>query len=1015
MGLSLPGCTRCCPLSGCARCCSLPGSTRCISKKGVVNITGRLGRMASNRQVGMDANIYNNKSSKQKKKGKPPPPPGSESDQSIDTNSLSAESQDPGRSPNSSHKTRSKKGEWEILEGLKEGQRFDLVPRKFEGFLLKRRKWPLKGWHKRYFVLDKSILTYAKSVADLVRGKILGRMDIGMSVISTKARRRRIDIDADTLIFHLKCKSREVYLQWVEQLKQHRLHKQHQILYSKDQAKLTSPTSPSDESPTDPLVPGGRSSLPGSLPGSHPGTIGREGKSNTGTTLTGAAAGAGTLRSWLMDSSGLDQLTKEITTTQHHVQQLARLLDSIEHQDDISHGEPTTPSTKSRRKFRLRKHKSNKSTSGEITISTSSGKVAPDQVDATVPSLQVDGNLCELRPLSSSNPTLALHSACWHPSASRPHSYSDASTAVVGGAQPPNTPSPTSQTHHQAAIPPTITLSMESTSREDFTILAKEVVSQVGQVLRGIQTEREKLRQALESETNLLASHNTTTIIAALRNSLNQALQQNAELRGRLARIHADSDLSDISVPPSMSELLHKSLHTSLSYESSSCFSASEYFDAADAFSDAGATDTSSEASSDNSSFTSEASDAGTDAHPSAAEIEEDGKCFTGRRTRLPAPKPLTEDFSVWNFLYKNIGKDLSKVCMPVTLNEPLNMLQRMCEELEYSELLDKAAGLEDAGDRMVQVATFAVSAYASSIYRAAHKPFNPLLGETYECIREDKGFRFVAEQVSHHPPVSACYAKSHNFTFWQDIRIKTKFWGRSLEFQPTGKVHLILGEWIDSGTEDHYEWNKVTTCVHNLFGGGQRWVDQYGEMIIKNTTNGLVCKLSFVRASSWSAKRHEVFGTVTDADGQVIHNLFGKWTEALYCGHAPSARVVWRPGSMPEDFHLYYGFTRFAMELNELDDDQSKYLPPTDTRFRPDQRLLEEGNMSAAEVMKTQLEQQQRERRKSREETGVEHLPMWFRREMDRSKEESWVFTGEYWNKRKEPGFVNMTFEKLW
>ena len=44
--------------------------------------------------------------------------------------------------------TARKKGEWEILEGLKEGQRFDLVPRKFEGFLLKRRKWPLKGWHK---------------------------------------------------------------------------------------------------------------------------------------------------------------------------------------------------------------------------------------------------------------------------------------------------------------------------------------------------------------------------------------------------------------------------------------------------------------------------------------------------------------------------------------------------------------------------------------------------------------------------------------------------------------------------------------------------------------------------------------------------------------------------------------------------------------------------------------------------------------------------------------------------
>lgn len=86
---------------------------------------------------------------------------------------------------------------------------------------------------------------------------------------------------------------------------------------------------------------------------------------------------------------------------------------------------------------------------------------------------QVDGNLCELRPLSSSNPTLALHNAHWHPSASRPHSYSDTSSAIVGGVQLPNTPSPTSQPH-QTAHPPAITLSMESSTREDFTILAKE-------------------------------------------------------------------------------------------------------------------------------------------------------------------------------------------------------------------------------------------------------------------------------------------------------------------------------------------------------------------------------------------------------------------------------------------------------------------------------------------------------------------------------------------------------------
>ena len=59
------------------------------------------------------------------------------------------------------------------------------------------------------------------------------------------------------------------------------------------------------------------------------------------------------------------------------------------------------------------------------------------------------------------------------------------------------------------------------------------------------------------------------------------------------------------------------------------------------------------------------------------------------------------------------------------------------------------------------------------------------------------------------------------------------------------GNVHCVFPKW-----DDHYEWNKVTTCVHNLFGGGNRWVDQYGEMIITNKPYNLTCKLSFVKVS---------------------------------------------------------------------------------------------------------------------------------------------------------------------
>jgi len=48
-----------------------------------------------------------------------------------------------------------------------------------------------------------------------------------------------------------------------------------------------------------------------------------------------------------------------------------------------------------------------------------------------------------------------------------------------------------------------------------------------------------------------------------------------------------------------------------------------------------------------------------------------------------------------------------------------------------------------------VMVAAFCVSGYSSTYTRAGQKPFNPVLGETYECIREDKGWKFIAEQVT--------------------------------------------------------------------------------------------------------------------------------------------------------------------------------------------------------------------------------------------------------------------------
>lgn len=75
-------------------------------------------------------------------------------------------------------------------------------------------------------------------------------------------------------------------------------------------------------------------------------------------------------------------------------------------------------------------------------------------------------------------------------------------------------------------------------------------------------------------------------------------------------------------------------------------------------------------------------------------------------------------------------------------------MLQRLTEDLEYHELLDRAAKCENSLEQLCYVAAFTVSSYSTTVFRTS-KPFNPLLGETFELDRlEENGYRSLCEQV---------------------------------------------------------------------------------------------------------------------------------------------------------------------------------------------------------------------------------------------------------------------------
>ncbi|KAJ6422855.1 hypothetical protein OIU84_027767 [Salix udensis] len=368
------------------------------------------------------------------------------------------------------------------------------------------------------------------------------------------------------------------------------------------------------------------------------------------------------------------------------------------------------------------------------------------------------------------------------------------------------------------------------------------------------------------------------------------------------------------------------------------------------------------------------------------------------RRKKLPDPVEKEKGVSLWSMIKDNIGKDLTRVCLPVYFNEPLSSLQKCFEDLEYSFLLDQAYEFGKMGNslmRALNVAAFAVSGYASTDGRHC-KPFNPLLGETYEADYPDKGIRFISEKVSHHPMVVACHCEGRGWKFWGESDLKSKFWGRSIQLDPVGTLTLEF----DDG--EIFQWSKVTTSIYNLILG-KLYCDHYGTMKIQGNQK-YSCKLKFKEQSFIDRNPHQVLGGVQDKNGKTVASLFGKWDDSMHYkingdsrnANGSEPHLLWKR-SQPSKHLTRYNLSRFAITLNELKPGLKEKLPSTDSRLRPDQRCLENGEYTKANEEKLRLEQRQRQARKMQERGWK---PRWFVKEKGG---EAYSYIGGYWEAKEK------------
>eukprot|EP00854_Cymbomonas_tetramitiformis_P013393 gene13393-15821_t len=211
-----------------------------------------------------------------------------------------------------------------------------------------------------------------------------------------------------------------------------------------------------------------------------------------------------------------------------------------------------------------------------------------------------------------------------------------------------------------------------------------------------------------------------------------------------------------------------------------------------------------------------------------------------------------------------------------------------MAEITENIDLLDKADDCEDPHMRVAYVTAFAIGAYPGN--RRTYKPFNPILGETFETELKN-GAHYIAEQVSHHPPIAAGFADNDKFAYELVSAPKTKFYGNSLDVFPYGRTRITLKR-----TGEVYAIVPPVSRAHNIIVG-YTWVDTIGDLL------------------------------VFSADGEPKLAVGGKWTESIStmpCDKdgnpakgAPEQKI-WSTAPPPSKADKY-GFGNYTHRLNRF------------------------------------------------------------------------------------------------
>lgn len=183
-------------------------------------------------------------------------------------------------------------------------------------------------------------------------------------------------------------------------------------------------------------------------------------------------------------------------------------------------------------------------------------------------------------------------------------------------------------------------------------------------------------------------------------------------------------------------------------------------------------------------------------------------------------------------------GKDLTRISLPIYISDYRTYLEVNSYFLKNSfPFLIEAALQVNQIERMKILTKMVVSALHSSFVPL--KPFNPILGETFqsEIVLDTENFQSLKvyfEQISHHPPITAIYAKHDLFKIYGYRQPTSIIGGNNIETTINGKFNIVFND------------NTIVTMKYGLFeiSGlviGEKRYNFKNQFVIENVTHSLI------------------------------------------------------------------------------------------------------------------------------------------------------------------------------